>query len=84
LSPLSAGFHRARWHPFLRKDPESFARELRLAAAAKWYELGEVSQGRAAEIAGVSRQEFLAALGRYRVSPFQYTPEEVLEEAGRG
>lgn len=68
----------------LRKDPEDFMRELRLAAAIKWYELGEVSQSRASEIAGVSRQEFLAALGRYRVSPFQYTPEEVIEEAGRG
>jgi predicted HTH domain antitoxin len=68
----------------LRKDPEGFMRELRLAAAIKWYELGEVSQSRAAEIAGVSRQEFLAALGRYRVSPFQYTPEEAIEEGGRG
>ena len=67
----------------LRKDPESFAQELRLAAAVKWYELGELSQGRAAEIAGMSRQEFMAALGRYRVSPFQYTPEEILDEAGR-
>jgi len=68
----------------LRKDPEGFMRELRLAAAIKWYELGEISQSRAAEIAGVSRQEFLAALGRYRVSPFQYTPEEAIEEGGRG
>lgn len=67
----------------LRKDPDAFVKELRLAAAIKWYELGEVSQGRAAEIAGVSRQEFLAALGRYRVSAFQYTPGEVLDEAGR-
>jgi len=68
----------------LRKDPESFARELRLAAAIKWYELGHVSQGRAAEIADLSRQELLAALGRYGVSPFQYTADEVLEEASRG
>ena len=67
----------------LRKDPEAFAQELRLAAAVKWYELGELSQGRAAEIAGMSRQEFMAALGRYRVSPFQYTPEEILDEAER-
>jgi len=68
----------------LRKDPEAFVKELRLAAAIKWYEIGDVSQSRGAEIAGVSRQEFLSALGRYRVSPFQYTPEEILEEAGRG
>jgi predicted HTH domain antitoxin len=67
----------------LRKDPESFVREMRLVAAIKWYELGDVSQSRAAEIAGISRQEFLMALGRYGVSPFQYTPEEVLEEVER-
>lgn len=68
----------------LRLDPDAFAKELRLAAAIKWYELGEVSQGRAAEIAGISRQELLAALGRYRVSPFQYTPAEILEDAEPG
>jgi predicted HTH domain antitoxin len=67
----------------LRTDSENFTRQLRLAAAVKWYELRRVSQERAAKIAGLSRTEFLAALGQFGVSPFQYTAEEVLEEAGR-
>jgi predicted HTH domain antitoxin len=68
----------------LHQDPQSFAREMKLAAAAKWYELKLLSQGRAAEIAGVSRAEFLDALGRFGVSPFQYGADELIEEAGLG
>ena len=67
----------------LRKDPQNFARELRLAAAVKWYELKLLSQERAARVAGLSRAEFLDALGRFRVSPFQYEADEILEEGGR-
>jgi predicted HTH domain antitoxin len=67
----------------LHKDPASFARELRLAAAVKWYELRMLSQERAAELAGVSRAEFLDALGRFGVSPFQYDAAE-LEDEVRG
>ncbi len=67
----------------LHKDATGFASEMRLAAAVKWYEMGTVSQGRAAEIAGLSRAAFINALSRFGVSPFQYFASEILEEAGR-
>jgi predicted HTH domain antitoxin len=67
----------------LRKAPQDFAREMRLAAAVKWYELRLLSQERAAQVAGVCRAEFLEVLGRFGVSPFQYGPDEILEEANR-
>lgn len=67
----------------LRKSPEQFASELRLVAAVKWYELRQLSQERAASIAGVSRAEFLDSLGRFGVSPFPYDADEIVEEAER-
>lgn len=64
----------------MRQDPVSLARDMRLAAAAKWYELRMVSQETAAEIAGVSRSEFVQALSRWKISPFQYEPGELADE----
>ena len=66
----------------LHQDPATFTRELRIAAAVKWYELHRVSQGRAAEVAGLSRVEFIDALGRYGVSPFQETMADLSEALG--
>ncbi|KKD37715.1 MAG: UPF0175 family protein [Limnoraphis robusta] len=67
----------------LRISPQEFAQEMRLAAVVKWYELGKISQSKASEIAGISRYEFLTALSRYDVSPFQVTPDELAEELTR-
>lgn len=64
----------------LRQAPEEFLSELRLAAAVKWYEQERISQGRAAEIASLSRADFIGALGRYGVTPFQQTGDELLAD----
>jgi predicted HTH domain antitoxin len=63
----------------MQKDPKDLAKEMRLAAAVKWYELGLLSQGKAAEVAGLSRAEFIDGLSRLGVSPLQETAEEILK-----
>lgn len=64
----------------LRQDPEGFIREMCVAAAVKWYENGVVSQCKAAEIAGLSRADFINALNQFKVSPFQYAADEIVAE----
>src|SRR5437899_3015217 len=50
--------------------PSELAAQVRLMAALKMFELGKLSSGRAAELAGLSRVEFLEACSSYGVSPF--------------
>jgi predicted HTH domain antitoxin len=60
--------------------PKEFEAQVRLMAALKMFELGKLSSGKAAMLAGLSRIEFLETCGRYRVSVFNYPPEEVEAE----
>jgi predicted HTH domain antitoxin len=56
---------------------------IRLMAALKMFELGKVSSGKAAELAGMSRIEFLETCGRYKISLFNCPAGEVEEELKR-
>lgn len=56
---------------------------LRLMAALKMFELGQISTGKAAELAGISRVDFLQTCNRYGVSVFNYPLDEAEAEIRR-
>jgi predicted HTH domain antitoxin len=64
----------------VRLTGEEFSAQVLLMAALKMFELGKLSSGKAAELAGLSRGEFFEACGRYRVSVFNYPDEEIEAE----
>lgn len=52
----------------LKETQDDFSKELKIAAAVKLYELGKLSSGKAARLAGMDKISFLKILGKYRVS----------------
>jgi len=68
----------------LRRSPEEFVREMRLAAAIHWYEHGTISQEKAAQVAGLDRTDFLLALAREGSDVFQVDIKDLKRELDRG
>ena len=64
----------------LRSGPEAAGSRLLLAAAVKFYELGELSSGAAAVLAGLPRVVFLARLADFGVETFRLTESDLLRE----
>ena len=67
----------------LRRSPNEFVREMRLAAAIHWYERGQISQENAAQIAALDRTDFRAALAREGVDVFSVDKEDLKRELER-
>lgn len=55
-------------------------KEVKMVLASKLYELGKLTLGQAAELAGYSKETFMELLADYGVSFFNYPPEELDED----
>ena len=56
---------------------------LKMILAAKLFDMGELTSGQAAELSGISKREFIESVGRYGVSIFQYSAEELQRDLAR-
>jgi len=61
-------------------SPEQFSEEARLLVAVKLYELGRLSSGAAAKLAGIPKPLFLTKLSDYGVDTFRLTEEELRQD----
>lgn len=64
----------------LKLSDSEFAKEVRFLAAAKLYEIGKISSGKAAKIAGLDKVSFLEKLGRYKMPAINIQAEEIEKE----
>lgn len=67
----------------LHRSPNELEKDIKLAAAVDWYRQGLVSQGRAAEIAGIPRADFIDALAERKIEVVQVDPDELEQEVSR-
>ena len=66
----------------LGPSPAEAEGNVRLAAAMKLYELGHLSAGAAADLAGIPKVEFLHKLADFGVEAFRVTPSEFDQDQG--
>ena len=67
----------------LRLSPDEFSREMRLAAAIHWYQRAQLSGSKAAQIAGLTRLEFLDELARRKLDVIVVDDDDLERELAR-
>ena len=65
----------------VRRTPDEFVRDMRIEAASQWYAQQRISQEKGAEIAGLSRAEFIDELAARRIPIVQVEFDELMAEA---
>jgi predicted HTH domain antitoxin len=64
----------------LKLNTEEFEKEMKMSSLVKLYELGRVSSGTAAKVLGISRIDFLDQLANYKVSLFNFSGLDEVNE----
>ncbi|CAN5903626.1 hypothetical protein BH24DEI2_BH24DEI2_13520 [soil metagenome] len=70
------------WAAALNLSPEAFTHEAKFALAVKLFELGRLTSGQAAKLAGVSRIQFLLECPRLGAASVAWDEEELEAEFG--
>lgn len=64
----------------LNEKPAEFLKNMRTFAAIKFFELGKLSLGKAAELAEMSKLDFIELLSKQGISVYNYPPEELEDD----
>ena len=66
----------------LERSPEQLSQDVRLAAAIEWFRRGLVSQGKAAELAGLPRADFIDELAARKIPVMAVDMDQLRAEIG--
>ena len=64
----------------LNEKSSEFLKDMRTFAAIKFFEIGKLSIGKAAELAEMNKLDFIELLSKQRISVYNYPPEELEED----